>query len=112
MIKSYCSGHTYNIVTLCGSTKFREDFERVQKELTLKGYIVISVGVFGHSGDLISDAQKEYLDDIHKAKIQMSDIIYVVNKNGYIGSSTRSEIDYAKQLKKEIIYMEKIDERI
>ena len=41
----------YKVITLCGSTKFKDDFMRVQKELTLKGNIVISVGLFGHSGD-------------------------------------------------------------
>ncbi len=41
----------YKIITLCGSTRFKDDFMRVQKELTLKGNIVISVGLFGHSGD-------------------------------------------------------------
>jgi len=41
----------YKIVTLCGSTRFKEQFLEVQKRLTLEGYIVISVGLFGHSGD-------------------------------------------------------------
>ena len=41
----------YNVVTLCGSTRFKEEFIEVQKQLTLEGNIVISVGLFGHSGD-------------------------------------------------------------
>ena len=41
----------YKVVTLCGSTRFKDEFMKAQKELTLKGYIVISVGLFGHSGD-------------------------------------------------------------
>ena len=40
---------------------------------------------------------KEMLDDIHKRKIDMADAIYVINKDGYIGSSTKSEIAYAKE---------------
>jgi hypothetical protein len=89
----------YKVVTLCGSTKFKDDFIRIQKELTLKGYIVISVGLFGHSGDneVWAEGTKEMLDDMHKRKIDMADEIFVINKDGYIGSSTRSEIEYAKR---------------
>ena len=94
----------YPVVTLCGSTKFKEDFERVNRELTLAGNIVISVGCFGHSGDVFSDEQKIMLDDIHKRKIDMADAIYVINKDGYVGSSTRSEIQYAQEHNKEILY--------
>lgn len=100
----------YKVVTLCGSTKFKDDFIRVQKELTLKGNIVISVGLFGHAdgefGTIITDDVKEMLDDIHKRKIDMSDEIYVINKNGYIGNSTRSEIEYAINKGKKVSYME------
>ena len=96
----------YKVITLCGSTKFKEDFERVNRELTLHGNIVISVGCFGHSGDSFTDEQKVMLDDIHKRKIDMADAIYVINKDGYIGSSTRSEIQYALRTGKQIMYME------
>ena len=96
----------YKVITLCGSTKFKEDFERVNRELTLAGNIVISVGCFGHNGDVFSDEQKIMLDDIHKRKIDMADAIYVINKDGYIGSSTKSEIQYALRTGKQIIYME------
>lgn len=96
----------YKVITLCGSTRFKEDFERVNRELTLLGNIVISVGCFGHSGDTFTEEQKVMLDDIHKRKIDMSDAIYVINKDGYIGSSTRSEIQYALRTGKQIIYME------
>ena len=96
----------YKVITLCGSTRFKDDFERINKELTLMGNIVISVGCFGHSGDTFTEEQKIMLDDIHKRKIDMADAIYVINKDGYIGSSTRSEIQYALRLGKQIIYME------
>ena len=96
----------YPVITLCGSTRFKEDFERVNRELTLAGNIVISVGCFGHSGDSFTEEQKIMLDDIHKQKIDMADAIFVINKNGYIGSSTKSEIKYAEEHNKEIIFME------
>ena len=96
----------YKVITLCGSTRFKEDFERVNRELTLAGNIVISVGCFGHAGDTFTEEQKVMLDDIHKRKIDMADAIYVINKDGYIGASTRSEIQYALRTGKQIIYME------
>ncbi len=96
----------YKVITLCGSTRFKDDFERINRELTLAGNIVISVGCFGHAGDTFSDEQKIMLDDIHKRKIDMADAIYVINKDGYIGASTRSEIQYALRIGKQIIFME------
>jgi len=98
----------YNVVTLCGSTKFKEEFLNVQKELTLQGNIVISVGFFGHSGDeeKLVEGTKVMLDDMHKRKIDMANEIFVINKGGYIGSSTKSEINYAKSSGKVIKYLE------
>ena len=97
---------SYKVITLCGSTRFKDDFERINKELTLLGNIVISVGCFGHSGDTFTEEQKVMLDDIHKRKIDMADAIYIINKDGYIGASTRSEIQYAMRTGKQIIFME------
>ena len=100
----------YKVITLCGSTRFKDDFMEQQKLLTLQGYIVISVGLFGHSGDneVWSEGTKEMLDDMHKRKIDMADEIFVINKNGYIGSSTKSEIEYAKSKGMPITYMEEL----
>lgn len=97
----------YKVITLCGSTRFKEDFMREQKRLTLEGYIVISVGLFGHSGDdeVWSDNKKQMLDDMHKRKIDMCDEIYVINVNNYIGESTRSEIEYAIKYRKKVNYL-------
>ena len=107
----------YKVITLCGSTRFKDEFMRVQKELTLKGNIVISVGLFGHSDDsevwenMDEDTRtkiKEMLDDMYKVKIDMSDEIYVINVNGYIGESTKSEIEYAIKNNKKVNYLENI----
>ena len=106
---------SYKIITLCGSTRFKEEFLEVQKRLTLEGNIVISVGLFGHSGDSevwenmeegTVTKTKEMLDDMHKRKIDLADEIYVVNPGGYIGLSTRSDIAYAKAHGKKIRYLE------
>lgn len=101
----------YKVITLCGSTRFKDDFIEQQKRLTLDGNIVISVGLFGHSGDneVWTDGTKKMLDDMHKRKIDMADEIFVINKNGYVGESTRSEIDYALKTGKKVNYMEKVD---
>ena len=96
----------YEVVTLCGSTRFKDDFINIQKKLTLNGCIVISVGLFGHSGDYITDEQKLMLDDMHKRKIDMADTIFVINRGGYIGKSTESEIEYAESHGKNIAYLE------
>ena len=98
----------YPVITLCGRTRFKEQFLEAQKRLTLAGNIVISVGLFGHSGDdeVWTDGTKEMLDDMHKRKIDMADSIYVINVGGYIGSSTRSEIEYARATGKEVMFLE------
>lgn len=105
----------YPVITLCGSTRFKEEFMMAQKRLTLEGNIVISVGLFGHSGDEeVWDGMdegtlsktKKMLDDMHKRKIDMADEIFVINVGGYIGDSTRSEIDYAIEHGKKVRYLE------
>ena len=108
----------YKVVTLCGSTRFKEQFMKAQKDLTLQGYIVISVGLYGHSGDSevwenmhegTLTKTKEMLDDMHKRKIDMSDEIFVINVGGYIGDSTKSEIKYAKENGKVVKYLESVN---
>ena len=107
----------YKVITLCGSTRFKNEFMEVQKRLTLEGNIVISVGLFGHSGDNevwenmdegTLTRTKEMLDDMHKRKIDMADEIFVINVDGYIGSSTQSEIEYAKENGKPVRYLESV----
>ena len=98
----------YKVITLCGSTRFKDAFLEAQKRLTLAGNIVISVGLFGHAGDdeVWTEGVKEMLDDMHKRKIDMADAIYVINEDGYIGSSTRSEIEYARNNGKQVLFLE------
>jgi len=102
----------YKVITLCGSTKFKDQFMEVQKKLTLEGNIVISVGCFGHAGDIFSDEQKLMLDDMHKRKIDMADEIFDINVGGYIGESTKSEIEYAKKHNKKVNYLDNINNDI
>ena len=108
----------YKVITLCGSTRFKDEFMEAQKRLTLEGNIVISVGLFSCSGDDevwenmdegTFTKTKEMLDDMHKRKIDMADEIFVINVGGYIGDSTRSEIIYAKERGKKVNYLEEIE---
>jgi hypothetical protein len=99
----------FKVITLCGSTRFKDEFLEAQKRLTLEGNVVISVGLFGHSGDdeVWTEGVKDMLDRQHLAKIDLADKIFVVNVGGYIGDSTRREIAYAEFKGKTITYMEK-----
>ena len=108
----------YKVITLCGSTRFKDEFMKAQKDLTLAGNIVINVGLFGHSGDHevwenmdegTLTKTKEMLDDMHKRKIDMADEIYVINVGGYIGSSTKSEIEYAMASGKVVCFLETME---
>ena len=99
----------YPVITLCGSTRFKEVFEDANKQFTMAGFVVLSVGVFGHSDPSLGEELeliKPQLDAIHKQKIDMADCIFVINPGGYIGKSTLSEIEYATKQGKKIYYLE------
>ena len=98
----------FKVITLCGSTRFKEQFIEMQKKLTLEGNIVISVGAFGHCGDneVQTDGTKAMLDSMHFAKIDLADEIFVINVGNYIGDSTRNEIAYAKSKGKSVNFLE------
>lgn len=127
------------IVCLCGSTRFKDAFLRAQAEETLAGKIVLTVGLFGHLEsirptrmmidgcmgleetvinqvvqtplDMSSDVKKA-LDVLHKQKIDLADEVLILNVGGYIGDSTRSELEYAKRHGKAIRFLEEIQEPI
>ena len=94
------------IVCLCGSTRFRQEYEAANSRETLAGKIVLSVGCYGHAeGTPLSAQQKEMLDRLHLAKIDLADEILVLNAGGYIGSSTRNEINHACATGKRVRYL-------
>lgn len=101
----------YKVITLCGSSRFRQEFMDIGKSLTLKGNIVISPELFElpSEGEGLTAEIREMLGDMHKSRIDMADEIFVLNKNGYIGESTKAEIEYAKANKKPVSYMEDPD---
>jgi hypothetical protein len=96
------------VVCLCGSTKFKDEFIKANFEKTRAGEIVLTVGWFSHADAQYQPTPEEKvaLDQLHKHKIIMADYIYVLNVGGYIGSSTRSEIEFAEALGLPVVYLE------
>ena len=96
----------FKVITLCGSTKFKSSFEKMNLLLTLDNKIVLQPGCFAHADNIqITEEQKIQLDKLHFEKIDMSDCIIVINENNYIGSSTTNEIEYTKNKNKPIFKM-------
>lgn len=97
------------VITICGSMRFSKEMMKIAEELELKdGYAVIQC-VYNVDGQKYEGINASILDKIHRKKIDISDAIYVVNIDGYIGNSTRNEIEYAKNNGKEVIYHESIN---
>lgn len=93
------------IITVCGSYKFKKEMVEITEKMTLKGNCVLTPNELTHTDkDAYTKDEILMIDKMHKEKIKISDAILVVNVNGYIGNSTKSEIEYAKSLNKEIIY--------
>ena len=102
--------HPARIITLCGSVRFRDAFEKAQHHLTLEGYFVLTPGLFPAPGDApLSDDQISQLNDLHLRRIDMADEILVINVDGYIGSQTKKEIEYAKAKGKHVTYLEPVE---
>lgn len=93
------------IITVCGSLKFKDEMMEIAEKMELQGNCMLSV-IYptNPDKDAYTDEEADMLDKMHKEKIKLSDAILVVNVNNYIGSSTKSEIEFAKNLNKEIIY--------
>lgn len=95
----------YKVITLCGSSKFKKEFFVLQQKLTLEGNIVL-LPVFFDDGTEVADSKYSMLKDMHTKRIDLADEIFVINKNGYIGCSTKLEIEYAIKSGKKINYLE------
>ncbi len=94
------------IVTICGSFKFKEEMLRLSTELEIKNNYIVLQPVYGIEGATYTKEEIEIMGKLHFKRIELSDAIYVVNVNGYIGESTKKEIEYAKSLNKEILSLE------
>lgn len=99
----------YKVITLCGSIKFKDEFMKVKEKLTLEGNIVLTPNFFSSlKKEDIDLEMKKMLDGMHRQKIDISDEVLIINPEGYIGESTKSEIAYAKKKGKIISYLENI----
>ncbi len=99
------------VVTLCGSVRFWDKIQEMNERLELENeYVVIGITPHVMNRDFTKH-EEDILDELHRVKIDLSDAIFVVNVDGYIGKSTSEEIAYAKEKGKEIIYLEDIEEK-
>lgn len=101
------------IVCLCGSTKFKEAFDEANYQETMAGRIVLSVGFYMHAsgnkhgeGIGCTPEQKVGLDELHKRKVELADEVLILNVGGYIGESTRNELNHAILHGKRVHYLE------
>ena len=99
------------IITICGSLRFQNEMQRIALDLEFSGNCVL-VPIYPLKPKIGSEEHYEpeqlrALADAHDKRIEISDAIYVVNPGGYIGDAVNHEIEFAKSLNKEIIYLEK-----
>lgn len=93
------------VITVCGSYKFKKEMIEITEKMTLKGNCMLTPNELAKSDkNAYTKEEALLIDKMHKEKIKLSDAILVVNVNNYIGNSTKSEIEFAKSLNKEIIY--------
>ena len=95
------------VITICGSFKFIPQIMEETERLTMEGNCVLSIIYETKKRESYSDNDCRLFEKLHFQRIEMSDAIFVVNVGGYIGEATTREIEYAKSLNKEIIYLEK-----
>lgn len=100
------------IITVCGSLRFKNELMETAIKMELKGNCILAP-VFSDNinKDAFSDEEFKVLGDMHKEKIKLSDAILVIDVDGYIGSATQGEIEYAKSLGKEVIYYSELIEK-
>jgi len=92
------------VVCLCGSSKFKEEFEHAAQVFTYHGWIVLSMCFFSHHEKAKDnpnvdrfDRIKPALDELHKRKIDLADLVLFMDVGGYMGDSTKSELLYTQQ---------------
>ncbi len=101
----------YSVICLIGSTKYESLFRKLEEDFSLAGYLVFSPLVYTQSGNnpKCGIDKKEILDREAELKIQKSDLVFVVDQDGYIGSSTRKQLNHALLLNKPVFYYSKGD---
>ena len=97
------------IITICGSTRFKDQILEVAEGLTLDGHIVMMPTVFRHDDPNLTAEMRIRLENQHREMINKSDAIFVVNVDKYIGEATYSMLDWATRMKKEVYFLEEIN---
>lgn len=98
------------IITICGSTRFKDKILEVAEGLTLDGHLVFMPTVFRHDDTNLTTEMRIRLENNHREMINKSDAIFIVNVDKYIGESTYSMLDWAARMKKEIYFLEPMEE--
>lgn len=97
----------YPVVCLCGSTKFKTEYEAAFLAEVRAKHIVLTSPIFSHAdGDELDDSTINDLTLMHEQKIRMCDEVLVINVGGYIGNATAREIQYAASFRKPVRYLE------
>ena len=95
------------IVCICGSTRFKDEWSYWRQRFTCNGKIVLAIEIVTSKDMVTTDPElKSRLDELHKRKIDLADRVFILNVEGFIGDSTRSEIEYADRFGKPIEYLE------
>ena len=93
------------VITVCGSYKFKKEMNEITEKMALKGNCMLTpIELTKPNKEAYTKEEALMIDKMHKEKIKLSNTILVVNVGGYIGNSTKSEIEYAKSLNKEVLY--------
>lgn len=92
------------VIALVGSSRFKDEFKKIELELTMQGYVVLSLAGFSKCGDFSED-DRDVFDKVHCQKVDMADYILVINKDGYIGDHTAAEIRYALSTGKNVYFL-------
>lgn len=93
------------VITICGSLKFQNEMMSVSEKLSLEGNCVF-MPVYPVIKRKRNKEELDNLKKIHFKKVELSDAMFVINKDKYIGEGTNLEIEYAKKSSKEILYLE------
>jgi hypothetical protein len=97
------------VITICGSTRFKDKILEVAEGLTLDGHIVMMPTVFRHDDPNLTTEMRIRLENQHREMINKSDAIFVVIVDKYIGEATYSMLDWATRMKKEVYFLEEIN---
>lgn len=109
-------GYRPKVVCFCGSTRFAQWFMIERWKLEKQGIITLGINILpdgyfageNHHG-AEQEGVKDILDDLHLRKIDLADEVFILNVDGYIGESTRRELEYAISIGKPVKYFKPIE---